>query len=506
MDQLFHLLGRTLRMAWRRRWAGLAAAWIVCLLGWAGVHEIPDRYQVSARLFVDTDAVLTPLLRGIAADTNTNDQVAMMQRTLLSRPNLQTLISKTDLGLQANTPDARERLITALGTQITVQAQDKNLFSISYSNTSPRLARDVVQTLLSIFTEEATGANRNDMDNALRFLQLQITSYETQLHAMEERRAAFRSKYAGLLPSDNSAGSTTETGRDAVTRIEVSLHDAQARVAQIKARLNGMAQTLPGPEIAGSGGAGGGSLAQAESRLGELQTLYTDSYPGVIEQRKLVEQLRHTPGASGGGGRAGTRGAGVPNPLYDQLSVKLLDEESSVASLTNQLQSARDVLTRIEKIQHDQPALLAQYQNLNRDYDVLSKSYDELLVRLQAARIAQAANTQADKVHLRVIDPPEIPVVPVFPDRLILLTAVLVVGIGAGVTIAALLAQFDRSFGTLDELRALGLPVLGGLSTIGGPSLRRRAFAVGQFAVAIVLLIGLYGGLLVHILRASNTV
>ncbi|MEO9190406.1 MAG: XrtA system polysaccharide chain length determinant [Acetobacteraceae bacterium] len=506
MDQLFHLLGRTLRMAWRRRWAGLAAAWIVCLLGWAGVHEIPDRYQVSARLYVDTDAVLTPLLRGLAADTNTNDQVAMMQRTLLSRPNLQALISKTDLGLQANTPDARERLITALGTQITVTAQDKNLFSISYTNTNPRLARDVVQTLLSIFTEEATGANRNDMDNALRFLQLQIASYETQLHAMEERRAVFRSKYAGLLPNDNSAGSTTETGRVAVTRIEISLHDAQARVAQIKARLNGMPPTLPGPEIAGSGGSGGGSLAQAQARLGELETLYTDSYPGVIEQRKLVEQLRHTPGASGGGGRPGTRGAGVPNPLYDQLSVKLLDEESSVASLTNQLQSARDVLARIDKIEHEQPALLAQYQNLNRDYDVLSKSYNELLVRLQSARIAQAANTQADKVHLRVIDPPEIPVVPIFPDRMILLTAVLVVGIGAGVTLAALLAQFDRSFGTLEELRALGLPVLGGLSTIGGLSLRRRALAVGQFAVAIVLLIGLYGGLLVHILRASNTV
>ena len=50
---------------------------------------------------------MTPLLRGLAADTNTNDQVAMMQRTLLSRPNLQALISKTDLGLQANTPDAR---------------------------------------------------------------------------------------------------------------------------------------------------------------------------------------------------------------------------------------------------------------------------------------------------------------------------------------------------------------------------------------------------------------
>ncbi|HEY5300651.1 MAG TPA: XrtA system polysaccharide chain length determinant [Acetobacteraceae bacterium] len=507
MDQLLHLLSHTLRMAWRRRWVGIAVAWVVCLLGWVGVHEIPDKYQVSARLYVDADAVLTPLLRGVAADTNSTDHLTMLQRTLLSRPNLQTLVSKTDLGLTATTPEARERMITDLGTNIVVQAQDKNLFAISYSNSNPRLARDVVQTLLSIFTEEATGSNRSDMDNALRFLQLQIASYETQLHTMEDQRAAFRTKYAGLLPNGNATGDTTETARDAVSKLEVSLHDAQGRVAQIKTRLKGMSPTLPGPEVAGyGGGAAGGALAQAESHLAELRTLYTDSYPGVIEQQKLVEQLRHTPGASGGGGRGATRGAGVPNGLYDQFTVKLVDEEANVTSLTNQLQNARDVLTRIQKVQHDQPALLAQYANLNRDYDVLQKSYDELLVRLQAARIAQAANTQADKVHLRVVDPPEIPVVPVFPNRPLLMTGVLVVGIGAGLAAAVLLAQFDRSFGTLDDLRALGLPVLGGLSTMGGPSLRRRAVVVGQFAVAIVLLIGIYGGLLMHILRASNTV
>ena len=505
MDQLLALASRTLRTAWRRRWMGIGVAWIVCLLGWAGVHEVPDKYQVSARLYVDADAVLTPLLRGVAADTDSTNHLAMLQRTLLSRPNLQALVSKTDLGLMANTPEARERMITDLGNDISVQAQDKSLFTISYSNTSPRLARDVVQTLLSIFTEEATGTNRTDMENALSFLQLQITSYETRLHAMEEQRAAFHSKYAGLLPADGAGGVSSETARDAVARLEGSLHDAKDRATQLKAHLNGLPPTLPGPMMAGYGGGGGSQLAQAEARLSQLQTLYTDSYPGVIEERKLIEQLRHTPGAAGGG-TAASRGAGVPNPLYDQFTIKLVDEEATVASLTGQLQSARDSLTRMEKIQREQPALLAQYANLNRDYDVLKRSYDELLVRLQAARIAQAANTTADKVHLRVVDPPEIPVVPVFPNRPLLMTGVLIVGIGAGLAVAVLLAQFDRSFATLDDLRALGLPVLGGLSAMGGPSLRRRAFAVGQFAVAFVLLIGVYGGLLVHFLRASNTV
>lgn len=509
MDQLLGLITRTLRIAWRRRWSGLAVAWIVCLLGWAAVHYVPDRYRVTARLYVDTDAVLTPLLHGLAADTGSSNQVAILQRTLLSRPNLQTLISKTDLGLSANTADARERLITSLGKDITVegQGQDKNLFSISYTDSNPRLARDVVQTLLSIFTEQATGANRADMDNALRFLQLQIASYETQLHAMEERRAAFRTKYAGLLPADGATASTaSDSARDAVTKSEGALRDAQDRVAQLQARLKGMSPTLPGQEIPGMAGGGGGALAQAETKLGELRTLYTDDYPGVIEQRKLIEQLRRTPGAAGGGGRGATRGGAVPNSLYDQLTVKLLDEQANVHSLTNQLKGAQSTLARIEKIQHDQPALLAEYENLNRDYGVLQKNYDELLTRLQSARIAQAANTQADKVHLRVIDPPEIPLIPLFPDRVLLMTAVLVVGIGAGIAAAVVLAQFDRSFATIDDLRRLGLPVLGGLSAMGKAPLRRRAFAAGQFAVAIVLLIGLYGGLLVRVLRASGTV
>jgi polysaccharide chain length determinant protein (PEP-CTERM system associated) len=500
MNQSLDLIRRYLRAAWRRRWIGLGAAWLVCLAGWAGVHQIKDEYQVRARLYVDADAVLTPLLRGIAVDSNPNDQISRLQRTLLSRPNLQTLISKTDLGLAATTADERERLIRRLGTRIKVQSQDKNLFSIEYENADPRLARDVVQTLLSIFTESATSSNRSEMENAQLFLQRQIVSYEKQLHSMEERRAAFRAKYAGVLPVDGVAGGTVETARDAVSRMEVQLQDAEAREAQLQARLKGMPQTLSAG-VAGPGGIA--PLAQAEAKLSELRTLYTDDYPGVIEQKKLIEQMRRAPEPAQGGTGGGV---GLPNQLYDQLVVKLVDEQSNVASLTRQLQAARVSFARIQQIRHDQPSLLAEYENLNRDYGVLRKNYDELVGRLQAATISEAANTQADKVHLRVVDPPEVPLLPIAPNRPLLMTGVLIAGIGVGLGVAVLLAELDSSFTSLDDLRALGLPVLGGLSAIGGPGPRRRVVAGVQFAVGFVLLIGLYGGLVVHTLRASGTV
>lgn len=499
MNQSLDLLRRYLRAAWRRRWVGLGVAWLVCLAGWAGVHQIKDEYQVRARLYVDADAVLTPLLRGIAVDSNPDDQITRLQRTLLSRPNLQTLISKTDLGLSASTADARERLIRRLGKEITVRSYDKNLFSIEYANASPRLARDVVQALLSIFTESATSSNRNEMENAQLFLRRQIASYEQQLHGMEERRAAFRAKYAGLLPVDGVAGGTVETARDAVSRMALQLQDAQAREAQLKARLKGMPEMLP----AGFAGPGGvGPLVQAEAKLHELQTLYTDDYPGVIEQKKLIERLRRSPDAA----PQGTSAGGVPNQLYDQLTVKLVDEQANVASLTRQLEAARIGLARIAQIRRDQPSLLAEYENLNRDYGVLRKNYDDLVGRLQAATISEAANTQADKVHLRVVDPPEIPLLPIAPNRLLLMTGVLIAGIGAGLGAAVLLAQLDGSFASLEDLRALGLPVLGGLSAVGGPGPRRRTAAGIQFALGLVLLIGLYGGLILRVLHASNMV
>jgi uncharacterized protein involved in exopolysaccharide biosynthesis len=97
VDSLRILVQQYLRAAWRRRWMGVAVAWLICGVGWVGVYMIPNQFESSARLFVDADAILTPLLRGLAADTAPATQLEILQRTLLSRPNMEKLISKTDL-------------------------------------------------------------------------------------------------------------------------------------------------------------------------------------------------------------------------------------------------------------------------------------------------------------------------------------------------------------------------------------------------------------------------
>ncbi|MDB5401309.1 MAG: protein tyrosine kinase modulator [Acetobacteraceae bacterium] len=520
MDSVRILLSQCLRAAWRRRWMGVIVAWLVCGIGWVAVYTIPNQFESGARLFVDADAVLTPLLRGLAADSAPTTQLEILQRTLLSRPNLEKLVSKTDLDLTLSSPSDRERLLSRLGTDIHVNPQTRNLFTINYRDKSPKLAHDVVQTLLTIFVESATGGSRADMENARRFLERQIQSYEQQLRGAEKRRADFRARYIEILPADNNPNvPALEGARSAADALEGRLQDALISRDALKQEVENTPPMLVvesgGPNGLLGGDAGRNRVQEAQDQLRMMLLKDTDQHPDVIAQRKLIESLKNAPknlptaaevaakDAAGREAAANTVKRSVPNAVYDQLKVKLIESDTNVISLQRQRDDAVRYRDRLEKIQREQPGLIAEYQNMDRDYTVLRRNYEELLGRLQSANIAQAADTQADKVKLQIIDPPEIPRLPVAPNRMFLVTGVLLGGLMTGAGLTVLFGQLDRSFSTVDELRNLGLPVLGGISVLGLVPFRQRLVAVLRFGAAVAVLVGIYGGLVVHILRSA---
>jgi hypothetical protein len=152
------------------------------------------------------------------------------------------------------------------------------------------------------------------------------------------------------------------------------------------------------------------------------------------------------------------------------------------------------------------PGILAEFRALDRDYTVLKHQHDELVARREAAQIAQAAETQADQVKLNIVDPPQVPRIPVAPNRIILVSVVLLLGIGAGGGVALLLSQFDRSFRTTSDLRELGLPVLGSVSLLATGIAPRRMFATLGFAFGVLALMVVFGGLMAYILRIQAVV
>ena len=494
MESLQDLLSRYGTLAWRRRWWGVSAAWLLCLAGWVGVAFLPNQYEASARVYIDADAVLTPLLRGIAADSSMADQIDLLQHMLLSRPNLEKIIAKTDLQLDARTPTDLERMVIRLGTTIRVNAQTRNIFSIAFRNPDRQLAYDVVQAVLASYIENRAGDNRDDMEKASQFLDEQIASYERQLREAEAKRAEFRTKYVDLLPGDGGVN-RLEQARIQVTTLTGQLADARSR-RHLLARELSTTQALVVTEAAAAGGYDThAALRAAEAKLRELQQIYTDAYPEVISQRRVVDNLRKTdavPAVSSGAKSA-------PNPVYEQLKLRLVETDGLIESLQRQIDDATRERDRLNGIAHGAPNLEARYLNLNRDYDVLRKNYDELLARREGMRIATAAQVRASNVKMVIIDPPQVPQSPVAPARILLSIGVLLAGLAAGVGVVAAIMTLDQSFHSVIDLRAMGRPVIGAISLAVMPvPIMTRLRHAAVFGSAIGFLVVALGGVLLH--------
>ena len=117
------------RQLWRYKWLSIGVAWLVCVIGWPVVSLIPPKYESSARVYISADQYLTPLLKGLATDVDPRRQVEYLQRTLLSRPNLEQVIhlSNLDLSPRGKISEAeREETLVDLAKDITLTSQGPN--------------------------------------------------------------------------------------------------------------------------------------------------------------------------------------------------------------------------------------------------------------------------------------------------------------------------------------------------------------------------------------------
>jgi polysaccharide chain length determinant protein (PEP-CTERM system associated) len=504
---------------WRRRWYAAGVAWLVCVSGWAFVAMMPNTYTAKTRIYVDADSMLRPLLRGIAVDSNVLNEVDIMQRTLLSRPNLQKVARLADLDLGAKTLADQETVISDLQRKLKISSQGRSLFELSYEGTQPVTAKKVIQSLLDIFVDGNLGNPRRDMVQAQSFINEQIREYEKQLEQAERRLADFKAQNMGFLPGDNNYSSKLESARNEAAKTQGELGEARKSRDELRKQVADVPKTIEtvnvgslgpdlGPPIGGGPATGDGVLRvpELEQKLKTLRLRFTDRHPDVIETKRLLElakqeeEERAAKEAAGGPTQPqpGSVKTTASNPVYEQLKLAQIQQEQLIATLESRLERNQGDVRRWEQLARSVPGVAAEMARLDRDYSVIKRNYDELLARREAARIGQDLETQTKSVQFRLIDPPEVPAKPTGPNRLLFVSAVFVVGLGAGCVFAFFISQLDSTMRHVEQVRtAFQLPILGGVSMIQSAwAMRRQRIEVASFGLACLSLLGAYLGLL----------
>jgi polysaccharide chain length determinant protein (PEP-CTERM system associated) len=477
MQEVLEQILDYLKGIWIKRRYLMVATWLICPIGWFAVSQLQDTYESDARVFADTQSILGPLLKGMTVESDSDAQIGLMVKTLLSRPNLERIARMTDLDVQANTPQEFDNLIERLTTGISIEktgSRRQNIFNITFSDKDPIMARDVVQSVITVFIETTRGENRKDSDSAQKFLDSQINEYENRLLKNEARLTDFKQKYSEVLP--NQYGGYYEklnSSKDKLKKIELVLLETKTQLASSKAKLN---QTGPDDSAQQNNIVDSNSIkttfddriAELEGQLDSLQLRYTEQHPDVKQVQRSLEHLVKQRGAEieqylSNSNAADNEYAPISqNPVIQEIQIQVNLMEGQIASMEVRANDYRNTVKELENKIHTLPEIEAELVALNRGYEITKKQYEDLLERKEKAKIGQSADETTSKINFKVIDPPRTPLKPTGPKRFLFYVVVTFLGVGVGLGLSFLFSQINPVVTSSSQVaRATGIPIFG---------------------------------------------
>jgi polysaccharide chain length determinant protein (PEP-CTERM system associated) len=481
---------------WQRRWLAMAVAWGLCLLGWLIVSVIPNSYESRARMLIDVSNVLP---------SDGNPPVDVRQRLDELRQTINSARNMEQVALQAGIIDrtasdqVRAEAARSLQEAVKVTATQDNIFELVATvggggrsdADNAQLATRVIESTIAVFQDERIRGGAESTQQGIRFLDRQIAETETKMRQAETVRAQFEGRNFGLLPGSGSASSRLSAARAELSQVETQLVSAQSALSAINAQIGATPPTVAGPGI----GATGASIARQQlgSAQAELASMrargLTAVHPDVMALEAQISALRaqvaREPNGAGGGAQQ--------NPAYASLLAIRAERQGQVTALQSRRAQLSGEISSMTAGQSREPAIAAEYERLNREFNVQKDLYDRLVARRERLRLEGEEITSGESFSVRILDTPTRPTTPSEPNRPLLLLGVLFAGLAGGVGTALALSQLQTTYPTAARLaKASGLPVIGSVTEILTDELRAaRSAKLRRFAMAGGGLVGL---------------
>ncbi len=217
---------------------------------------------------------------------------------------------------------------------------------------------------------------------------------------------------------------------------------------------------------------------------------FTEEHPDVAGARRLikeleavklkeVQELRKT-------AMANPAPASGNSLVYQELNRLLAASEVQVAALRARVGEYEARFNRARELMKTAPQIEAEFAQLNRDYDINKKNYNDLVARRESAAMTGDMDSATGVADFRLIDPPRASPKPVAPNRLLLLPLALLGALGAGLAVAFIASQLRAVFFDARSLRdTVGLPLLGVVTLVMDDSaVRREKSDLKKFLVA----------------------
>jgi polysaccharide biosynthesis transport protein len=509
---------RVLDIVRRRHMQFLVPLLLGWFLVWAASWVMPVRYKSTTTILVQAPAVpknyVTPNI-----NDDVQDRLATLQQQILSRTRLLLIADRLHLYQDSDRKLTPDDIVVKMRDDVGVllvrdpESGAVTGFTVSYSAPSPQLAQNVTTELTSLFINENQATLQRESENTTEFLEKQLSDARVSLAQQEAKVKEFQAAHQGDLPTQENSNIQILSGlQTQLQNDEDALNTARQQRVYFQSLIQ-QYETLHVPAQGAGAGAAPSSLSgfdeqlsKMKSQLADLRTRYTEQYPAVQnleaeiatstrERARLAADLEaraKTAAQHSEGSAPATDMDPATSTAVVQLQGQLKATETEIA---NREHDVADLQARINTYQgrlNAEPSSEAQLADLTRGYEQSQTNYNDLLKKESDSAMATSMEQMQQGERFSVLDPPSLPIMPAFPDRIKMALAGLGVGLVFGLAAAGGLEFFDdRLHSDKDIEKLLPFAIIGEIPEIRtAAELKQthRKAVFGWTAAALVVL------------------
>jgi polysaccharide chain length determinant protein (PEP-CTERM system associated) len=464
----------------RFRWPWMVAATILgAVASQVAVRFVPKQYVSQTVVLVESEKIPKNFIPQLTTE-GAGDRLRTIHEEILARPRVERILDELNpYPEMIDVPKAD--IVDMIRRRTVIELRGRDAFVVKYADTDPERAQRLATRISSMFIEETSGDRARQVQGANEFIDSQLVETKLELEKVEGSLRLIKQRYMGMLPNQLEANLSTlqrlELERQSVSDQIRAAKERRAlleRQRSLQAQMNEPeAQLIPdvltaSPEPAAPGPAA--SLSALKDYLAKLRTRYKEQHPEVVATKRRIERLEAEVQAEAASAPAPeteadeppapepapeARAAAKDDFLVNDLTAQVASADRDIENLEARLTEVQGQIgryqTRVEKI----PEVEQELQSLERDYEMISKYYSELLSRKLEAETAGAVEKKWQEEQFKILDPAQIPESADFPQPSAFLMVGTLIGFGAGLALGFFLDIMDPTVKNLREMESL---------------------------------------------------
>jgi succinoglycan biosynthesis transport protein ExoP len=435
----------------RRRWQFLVPFFCGWALVWGASWLIPSTYRSGTLILVEQPSVPEKYVVS-NIDSDIQHQLDSITQQILSRTRLVRIIDHLGLYAQDRKHKSPDDLVEKMRRDIEIElshGDDRKLsaFNIYYESRDPKMAQLATAELANLFITENLEQREKRSENTTNFLEDQVDQARAKLAEQEAKVRVFKDQHLGELPTQTQSNlqilaglqSQVQANEDSLNRAKQQNTYLESLISQYRTMDHG---SKPGEGGSAKLGEVDRELDQLKAQLADLTSHYTDKHPDVRKTKEQIartEQMRARIVADMNSPASNSNPQSAAPTQLDPKSAPLLELESQLKAnrleITNREAEIKDEENKILQYQgrlNMAPVMEQQFADITRDYDQSKADYESLLKKKNESEMSTDLEKTQQGEHFRMLDPPNLPVKPYKPNRLLLCGAGLAVGLVLG--------------------------------------------------------------------------